>query len=267
MIKKNFKPLVFMLVLAVLIASCSDEEGLTSTETFVTEIDAEELPESAQVLIEDSFTGEVVTEAFSITGANTQYEAVLTNDINLIFDAAGNLEAFGEDVSYIECGSMPGRRFGRWRGGFNHGNDSTERAQFTELTIDELPTAVTDYINTNYAENEVLKILLIEAGETSEYHLLIEGVGAVVFDDEGSFVEVKEGRGCANFEGSSLEELPTAIEEYLAANYPDNEVLRARTGTRNDVTEIHVLVEDVGVLIFDAEGNFVELKTCGMDRE
>ncbi|MEM9392133.1 MAG: hypothetical protein AAGA02_16765, partial [Bacteroidota bacterium] len=86
MIKKNLKPLVFMLVLAVLIASCSDEEGLTSTETFVTEIDAEELPESAQVLIEDSFTGEVVTEAFSITGANTQYEAVLTNDINLIFD-------------------------------------------------------------------------------------------------------------------------------------------------------------------------------------
>ncbi|MEO0553193.1 MAG: PepSY-like domain-containing protein [Bacteroidota bacterium] len=267
MIKKFFKPIVFMSMLVAFFASCSEEEDLTSTETFVTEIDAEELPESAQVFIEDSFTGEVVTEAFSITGANTQYEAVLTNDINLVFDAAGNLEAFGEDVSYIECGGRPGGRFGRWPGGFNHGNDSTQRAQFTELTIDELPTAVTDYINANYAENEVLKILLIETDETSEYHVLIEDVGAVVFDDEGSFVEVNEGRDCANFESSSLEELPAAIEEYLAANYPDNEILRTRTGTRNDVTEIHVLVEDVGVLIFDAEGNFVELKTCGMDRE
>ena len=102
----------------------------------------------------------------------------------------------------------------------------------------------------------------------NQYHVLVKEIGIVIFDADGEFLKLREKpvRTCPNFQKIEIEDLPESITSYIEENYPDNEILRARKGTRNEEVEIHVLVAEVGVLIFDESGEFIELKTCGMNK-
>ena len=270
----NFKRFILMTLIGAVIVSCQDEEVADLNQQEMVNVEAiasDDLPSESIAYIEDNFSGEVVVSAYRVTASDVTYEAFLTNDVNLVFSEDGSLAGYGEEGSVVDCGGRPGRGVGRRGPGRPGGNrpDSTDRPTRTEITVDDLPTAASDYLTTNYPDSTINAVLLIEHDDSSEYHVLIENVGAVIFDADGNFVEVKEPRGgsCGSFTEVEIADLPTAITDYVAANYPDNEILRARTGTRDDVVEIHLVVDSVGVLIFDESGTFIELKTCGMDGE
>ncbi len=270
----NLKRLIMMALIGAVIVSCQDDgvDDLNQLgDVEVEAIDPAELPSSSITFIENNFSGEVVVSAFRVTSDEVDYEALLTNSVNLVFNEDGTLVGYGEEGSVVGCGGKPhGRKGPGGRRGPRGGNpDSTavDRPEPTEITIDELPAVALEYLDTNYPDSVIHVILLIEKEDATEYHTLVDGVGAVIFDADGTFVEVKEPRrrGCHDFTEMDIADLSAVITDYVTTSYPDNEILGARTGTRNEVVEIHVLVDSVGVLIFDEDGNFIELKTCGMN--
>ncbi|WP_172796022.1 PepSY-like domain-containing protein [Roseivirga echinicomitans] len=259
------KKILIMSFSLALITACQDDEISSDiSDVTVTEINTESLPSSVQTYINENFVGEVATSAFKVTSSEaTNFEVFLTNSMNLVFSQNGDLEEFGEDVSQVDCAGRPQRRGKHQRKG-----DRPEGDRPTQLEVADLPTSAADYLTTNYPDSTVLKVMFIDNADISQYHVLVKEVGVVVFDVDGNFVELKERqeKNCRRFEKVEIEDLAEAIRTYITNNYPDNEVLGARTGERNGATEIHVLVKEVGALIFDADGNFVELKTCGMKR-
>jgi len=265
MLKKILLSVTFLAVLA----GCQQEDQMSPLaidDLVVAEITEDELPATASAFILENYEGEIITSAFKISSnEEVTYEANLTNQMNLVFASNGRLQAFGEEGSEVDC-----RGKHRKRGGFGRppGDSDEERPKPVSLDLEDLPTEAASYLSENYAENEILKIIYIERDELNQYHVLIKKTGLVIFDGDGTFLEFKEKpeRNCANFQAVELEDLPEAITSYVAENYPDNEVLRARMGSRNEQVEFHVLVKGTGVLIFDENGEFIELKTCGMDK-
>lgn len=239
------------------------ETGATINE--VTAINESDLPQVSQDYIASNFSGEVVTSAFQVeTNEGLEYSAFLTNEVNLVFASNGSLASFAED-SVLSCDGTPGKRGRRGRGR-GHGKHRGDSLDITEIELTDLPETAQEYISTNYGDSTILKILVKVDEEVTTYHVLVGGIGAIVFDADGNFVELRDrgSRGCASFEELAEEDLPEAIVAYLSENYPDALFNRARTGTIDEVVQIHVVLEDVGVLIFDEEGNFIELRECGM---
>ena len=254
--------------------SCQEEEvGVDSANVAtIVSIASENLPEASIAFIEESFAGEVVTSAYSITQIETNYEAYLTNDTNLVFDGQGELIGFGPDESLVTCGGelrnqgKPGFGRGPRRPRPPHGfGDSLNFTPPVEVLLEDVPTTALEYLSTNYPDSEIALALQFEK-DAIEYHIHIEGVGALIFDAEGNFKELRQPpvTRCNDFEEQALEDIPSAASDYLSANYPEADVVGARTGTRNGSIEIHVIVAEVGVLIFDEDGNYIELKTCGL---
>ena len=131
-----------------------------------------------------------------------------------------------------------------------------------EIDPSELPAAITDYITATYPDLEILMAFAVVWSEDLvEFHVLVEQVGGLLFDQEGNFIDmIMRGNGhCESFEELVIDELPETILEYVTTNYPDDEILRARLGTHDETEEIHVMLRDAGILIFDTEGNFNEL--------
>ncbi|WP_323755667.1 PepSY-like domain-containing protein [Roseivirga sp.] len=259
------KKILIMSFSLALITACQDDEISSDiNDVTVTEISTESLPNTVQTYISENFVGEVAASAFKVTSAeSTNFEVFLTNSMNLVFSQNGDLEEFGEDVSQVDCEGRPQRRGKHQRKG-----DRPEGDRPTQLQVADLPATAADYLTTNYPDSTVLKVIFIDNADISQYHVLVKEVGALVFDVDGNFVELKvrqEGI-CRQFDEVAIEDLAEAIRTYITNNYPDNEVLGARIGERDGVVEIHVLVKEVGALIFDEDGNFVELKTCGMKR-
>jgi hypothetical protein len=250
-----------------IISGCQQDEVLPGDDLSVTEIVEAELPQTAATFILTNYDGEVITSAFRITnGTEVSYEANLTNQMNIVFSENGRVLAFGEDGAEVDC---KGKH--RKRGGFGgpHGKFDEKHPKPTVLELKDLPIKAASYLEEKYPDHEILKIIFIEREELNQYHVLVKEVGIVVFDASGTFIKLRERplMNCANFQKIEIADLPTSITSYIQEKYPDNEILRARKGTRKEVVEIHVLVKEVGVLIFDAAGVFIELKTCGMDKD
>jgi|GEM_PF-1200108 len=287
------KRIAMITMVGALFAACQEDTSITSaTQTStptVESIAAEDLPAASQTFIEDNFTGEMVTNAYKVTSsADISYEAYLTNNMNLVFAADGSLNAYGDASSLVDCSGMPqdsshmgrgpgmggphgpGGPGGHGPGGDHHGNGTgVHPPKPVEVTIDSLPTAAVDYLDANYADATIDVILFIQNDSITQYHVLIKGVGAVIFDQDGNFVELRTppSRDCGDFTDLDVADLPTAVTDYITANYPDATIVGARTGTIDDVAQIHVLLDEIGVLIFDQDGNFLDLKTCGMNRK
>ena len=225
---------------------------------------------ASQTYIEANFEGEFVANAYRVSrGDEVGYEAFLTNQMNLSFNESGALAAVGEGS--VLCDGMPrGGKGRRGHGPRGHGHhppkDSTGERAHAEITFEELPELAQTYVTDNYPDSAILKVISVTKDDTTTFHIHVEFVGGLIFDEDGNFIALKEprGKGCVQLEEVAIEDLPTAVTDYISENYPDAVVLGARQGTINDEAQIHVKLEDIGVLIFDSEGAFVQLKTCGM---
>lgn len=137
---------------------------------------------------------------------------------------------------------------------------------WTEIEEADLPQSVLDYIADNYGDDEIDHAWVDENGG---YVVLLEGGTAVRFDNAGVFVEAienaRKGRGHRHDDLTEIDaaDLPAAITDYIAENYPDEVIDKAGVDADGNY---HVKLEDGPVLIFDADGNFLEERARG-DRD
>ena len=250
-----------------IISGCQQDEMVPMDDVFVTEIVEEDLPQSALTFIEENFEGEVVTSSFRINdGGEVLYETILTNQMNLVFSENGRIRAFGEEGAEVDC---EGRHRRRWGLGLPPRGDGEYGLRPIVVDPADLPDPTLKYMRENYPENQIIKIIFIERNELNQYFILVKEIGILVFNEEGEFLKLKERPlwSCPKFDRIEIVNIRQNILSYIKENYPDSVILRARMGIRNKRVEIHVLVYRVGVLIFDKDGEFIELKTCGMNND
>ena len=271
-------------------------------ENQISEINPSELPSASQSYIDRNFNGEIVADAFKVTGVDNQvtYEAFMSNNTNLVFHEESELMGFGNINSRMEMdgemhdGGM--QNMGVFGDGYSHGSNGMmgqgnggmmgngsngmmgngyggmmgqdhhefrNHAEITPIQLDEseLPSAILEYIHEHYTDNEILMAFELTLEDDSEYHVLIQEVGGMIFDNEGNFEDmVRRGMGhCEEYEEIDMKNLPELAISYIETNYPDGKIIKARIGSHNETEELHILLEDIGVLVFDLEGNFIEL--------
>lgn len=143
-------------------------------------------------------------------------------------------------------------------------SDSTQKrghkgkCNMTEVAVADLPTAITNYITTNYEGGTALR-----AGTNDEdgsYGVVVEladgsKVG-VKFDADGAFVaeRTKKQRG----ESVAIEDLDATITDYITTNYADATILGARQ-SEDGKTGVAIELADESKLglAFDTDGAFL----------
>jgi len=277
---------MFGAILAVT-AACNLHDDALEIPDQVEAINPDDLPSSSQAYVESNFNGEVITEAYMVTTSNKEvtYEAFLSNNANLVFEDNSALFGFGDIHSRVnlntdDMGDQQNARMGNGNsGGMGHGGGMGEGSHNgmglrghpdvmpTEVLLEDLPVAITDYISENYAGNEILKAFSIEWEDRIEYHVLVAEVGALRFDADGNFIDriMRGVRMFEHMEEVAIADLPAAVTDYIGSTYPDNEIAHARLVTLADESvQYQVAVMEVGVLVFDADGVFIEVLTHGM---
>ena len=196
-------------------------------------VDFEELPTNAQTELNENYFETFVEEASLAEGLG--YEVLLSSGENVYFDTEGDL-------------LKPERKRGKKGKGDCNSIDTTELLQL-----------IKDYVATNYPDESIKR-----AKEDKDGNFIVGLTGHVflLFDSEGAFVEIHEFAHRKHGEKVEIEDLPTAITDYITANYEGATIKVAfsqddeyRVGIINNENE-RVLV------IFDSEGSFVEEKTC-----
>jgi len=160
--------------------------------------------------------------------------------------------------------------------------DAIENADnLVSINIADLPSASTTYVNDNYFETYIdeayhasSKGYKIELGTDDKLYFDETGkpLGAKLCNGEkfeyghgkphGNKPENGEWgkpEGGCDADFIAAEELPSTITDYIAANYPDAEVKGAKL--RKD--EYWVGISKMLVLVFDADGNFLEETSIG----
>jgi hypothetical protein len=138
------------------------------------------------------------------------------------------------------------------------------RGKLTEIKAADLPKAVTDYINANFAGSEIkfagkdangMIVVGIELADDSHKGL--------VFNADGTFNKALEKYGKrAKLTKVEISALPKAITDHIASKYAGYTAKRAG---KNDTGEFFVMVTKEGeqpkVLQYDANGVFKEEST------
>ncbi len=131
--------------------------------------------------------------------------------------------------------------------------DSTMTADWQQVAVSDLPQSITDFITENYPDEEIIEAWLTDEGE---YVVVLDDDLYLIFDNDGSFVEEydeKEHRG--DRDPIDISELPQSVLDYVTANHPDAEIKKAFS---NEDGEYIVKLNNRWVVIFDADGNFIE---------
>jgi len=283
--------------------ACQDNADI-QVASQISEINPSNLPASSQSYIDTNFQGEIVADAFKVTGADNQvtYEAFMSNNTNLVFHEDSNLIGFGNinsrmvmngemhnggmenmgvfgnsymynNQNTMGSGGMMGSSgmmgSGGMMGNKNYGMMGKDHQEFrnhpeiTPIEIDpnELPSEISNYIHEHYGANEILMCFEVNAEGISEYHILVQNVGGMIFDNAGNFEDmIRRGMGhCEDYEEIELSEISESAVNFIKTNYAENEIIKARIGYHNGTTELQVLLADVGILVFDTDGNFIEL--------
>ena len=160
------------------------------------------------------------TELLGVTTDGVEYEAELAGGITLVFDLSGNF--LMEELPEIE-------------------------EEDTDSIITEWPATIDEYIGLYYPSDTINEVEF----EEGEYEVtLLSGI-YLIFDIDGNFLEeaIDEEE-----EDNEVTEWPTAIDDYLALNYPDATIKKVEL----EAEEYEVELDDGLELIFDMDGNFLK---------
>ncbi len=235
---------VFMCMLTLAIFTSCDKTNEVLTDDLLIEeiatsqnrevIDPNELPPTIVAFTADHYFDTYIEQSVEVEDLG--FEVRLANEQNAYFNADGE--------------NLVGRR-GR-RGGHCGNKDS-----LTMVEIADLPVAITEYVTTNYPDAEIRKAKLKDdfyiIGLTD--HILLK------FDLEGNFVEELDCTSkpsCNDRPGEqvAIEDLPTAITDYITENYASAELKKARLF--EDKYVVKLLIDgDRLVVAFDLDGNFL----------
>lgn len=133
-------------------------------------------------------------------------------------------------------------------------------AAWAEIADTDLPQEVLNYIADNYPDNTIHHAWVDDNGG---YVVLLNNKTALRFDNTGAFVEAIENAGRKGDDNRpeltevDIANLPAAITDYISTNYADFTIEKAGTDADG---KYHVKLTSGPVLIFDADGNFVEAR-------
>lgn len=247
--KKRFLYLLSFLVIGLAITACNKGVEEVTDDFLIKELSAAQnmeevavtdLPESVQTYLEENQFDTYVERALNLK--NKGYRCEMGSGDVLYFNEEGRILVFGEDFEF----RGPHGHFGP------HGPCHHPRRGFGHrLPIEELPTAITDYIAENYPDSEIKKARITQNGNI---FVALRPFIVLKFDADGNFVEEVSPlhnchRPCNRLE---MEELPAVVSEYISTNFPDAEFKAAcDRGER-----IAVFMRTEGgrlILVFNAE--------------
>ncbi|MGR3811032.1 PepSY-like domain-containing protein [Jiulongibacter sp. NS-SX5] len=132
------------------------------------------------------------------------------------------------------------------------------KCNLTEVAVEDLSAAITDYIAANYADATIERAgSNEETGNTIVKITLVDGSHAgLIFDADGNFLEEKVRKG----KGESIDtaDLPAAITDYISANYADATIEKARLFSDGSYGVLLLQADETYLGVgFDAEGTFV----------
>ena len=120
------------------------------------------------------------------------------------------------------------------------------------INVATLPQTVLDYITTNYSNQT---ILTSEIESNGNYEVVLSNSVELIFDANGNFLGIDDDSN-DNYGDTYINpaDLPQAILDYIANNYPNNTIDEAELENNGNY---EVELDDDTELIFDADGNFL----------
>ncbi|HLF62261.1 MAG TPA: PepSY-like domain-containing protein [Saprospiraceae bacterium] len=231
---------VFVPVLMILLfTQCQNDDNVLPDEMLIAEIEnaqnkvniaPDALPPTTRQVIEDEYFDSYVETCAHVPGKG--YEVMLGNEDQLYFR---------ENGLQLRSGPHGPHRPGPCGRGLI-------------VPVEELPDAITMYVTNNYPDAEILKAKQFPRG----YVLLITGRRLLIFNNDLEFVAETYAFHFCDQIGHPIDiaNLPAAVTDYIATNYPDGEIIKA-FAVRGRIV-VGVLTPDGRkILVFDADGNFL----------
>lgn len=131
----------------------------------------------------------------------------------------------------------------------------------TTLEEEAIPAEITNFVTTQFPNNWIEQVRLADG---LGYEVWLDDYSEIFFSTDGTFLregapEGRHGRRGNFGETIAFEDLPTVITNYVAANYSEATIEKARLGNRG-----YLLGLNTGIsLLFDTKGNFEGERTCG----
>lgn len=261
------------------IFSCQKENVLTQANelasefalaTDVTALGVEELPASISRYVSNNQQPLEIEVAYHSHALG--YQVILENGQDLYFNSRGDCTAKGG-------GGHGGHGGGHGDGdhgdgdnhGDGHGDGGSNRCLFGDsLVVSDLPQAALDYVAANYADLTITAAVVKPSGK---FGVELSDGTVLLFDADGNFVEECTGhvdvdghgdghggnhggptRSCLRGDTSSVDSLPQAALDYLAANNAADTVAVVIAKPNGWFA---VGLTNGSVLIFDADGAYV----------
>lgn len=132
-----------------------------------------------------------------------------------------------------------------------------EQTIIQEYSTSDLPDNIRSYIASEFAGYAIITATAFEVSDGSQYiEIMVNNNGRLLFDSEGNFLCGDEGLTAGGDEDDEYinpEDLPQAIWDYIAENYPDATIEEAELEDGEYEVELSNDVE----LCFDSQGNFI----------
>ncbi len=219
----------------LLVAACSgdDEPGdipgadLNATAfTADSHINSASLPQPALDYIVATYPEALILKAEVEDNGN--YEVLLNNDKELIFDAQGNFLGIDDD------------------GDDKFGDE--------EIPVASLPQSILSFIATNYPTASIEKA---EQENNGNYELKLSNDVEIIFDAEGNFLgQAKDefGNDDSDDEDIEIADLPDMIQSYIAEHYPGLSIVEAEHESNGTY---EVTLSDGTEIKFDDNGKYL----------
>lgn len=121
-------------------------------------------------------------------------------------------------------------------------------AQKTTLSNNEVPIEITTYIDQNFKDHKIRKVIKEIGNNIAEYEIKLNRRVELEFDESFKIKEIE-----SKF-GVSTHLLPSRIVEYLQAHYPDFKITEWKLNEHGQKVEL----SNGSEIQFDPNGNFIK---------
>ena len=121
-------------------------------------------------------------------------------------------------------------------------------AQKTKLSKNEVPIKITNYINQNFKDHKIKKVIKEINNNIAEYEIKLNKKVELEFDESFKIKEID-----SKFGVSTLH-LPTPIVEYVQAHYPDFIIIEWKLNEHGQEVEL----SNGSEIQFNPNGNFIK---------
>jgi hypothetical protein len=267
---KRFKfYLLTVFSLCVIFSSCTSEFDYSEDETLIEEIQTstqktsvsvESLPNGITSELDECYFETYIDEVLKVQ--NKGYEIKLGDGEYVYY----NMEQYmlQSRMRHRECGDTERAEIqNHKRKMFQFGNrkengESNQPSHGDTITATDLPENVTNYISTNYPDEQIVRAKIAE----DFYIVKLTSPNVLKFDMDGNYVD--KVLFIHNYcQGTSItfENIPVVISEYISTNYPTSVIKEAMQHVEK--YEIRLIDgENRILLMFDIEGNFLFERIC-----